>query len=210
MAHLKLTQIDVEEVARMLEDGDPEGGGYLDPETGELYGRTPDGVWGRDGLVDDDPDELDLISVGGYGGSHEGYRDMELFTDAVADPLLREELERSIQGRGAFRRFRDVVHNRDEATGKAWRAFADGRSELRALSLLGDHDVVDAAELESAAEAVATRCDEALAIVGRSLALVIDENQVPALWSRAVAEIDADRQVLITRDGEPWAVVRRR
>jgi hypothetical protein len=41
--------------------------------------------------------------------SHEAYRVMEQFIAQVPDPRLRERLEDAIAGKGAFRRFKDVV-----------------------------------------------------------------------------------------------------
>ena len=42
-------------------------------------------------------------------GSRAGYRDMELSIDLVEDPHLADRLGRSIQGRVALRRFKDVL-----------------------------------------------------------------------------------------------------
>ena len=42
-------------------------------------------------------------------GPHEDYRDMERFIRTVADPDLQDRLWRAIRGRGAFRRFKDLV-----------------------------------------------------------------------------------------------------
>lgn len=41
--------------------------------------------------------------------SREGYQDMEAFIETVRNPHLRENLEIAIQGKGAFRRFKDVL-----------------------------------------------------------------------------------------------------
>jgi len=42
-------------------------------------------------------------------GSRDGYRDMELFIGTVRDPGRADRLEIAISGRGAFRRFKDVL-----------------------------------------------------------------------------------------------------
>jgi Uncharacterised protein family (UPF0158) len=54
--------------------------------------------------------------------SHEGYRDMERFILTVQDERLQDRLWQAIQGRGAFRRFKDVLagYYREE---KRWYAF---------------------------------------------------------------------------------------
>ena len=42
-------------------------------------------------------------------GSRGGYRDMELFIATVGDPAIADRLEIAISGKGAFRRFKDVL-----------------------------------------------------------------------------------------------------
>jgi hypothetical protein len=37
------------------------------------------------------------------------------FAEAVADPVAAERLTLALEGRGAFRRFRDTVHDQPEA-----------------------------------------------------------------------------------------------
>ena len=54
----------------------------------------------------DDPDKWLWVH---YEGSRDGYRDMELFIETVRDPGRADRLEIAISGRGAFRRFKDVL-----------------------------------------------------------------------------------------------------
>lgn len=42
-------------------------------------------------------------------GSRAGYRDMERFVAGVAEPDLADRMARTLEGRGAFRRFRDEL-----------------------------------------------------------------------------------------------------
>ncbi|MCK5756464.1 MAG: hypothetical protein KAH46_27540, partial [Mycobacterium sp.] len=42
-------------------------------------------------------------------GSRSGYRDMEDFLDSVVDEALVEKLSIALAGKGAFRRFKDVL-----------------------------------------------------------------------------------------------------
>ena len=67
--------------------------------------------------------------------SHEGYRDMERFILTVQDERLQDRLWQAIQGRGAFRRFKDVLagYYREE---KRWYAFQDERIRGRILDWL--------------------------------------------------------------------------
>lgn len=41
--------------------------------------------------------------------SGEAYEDMDRFIDTLSDPQLQDRLHRAIQGRGAFRRFKDTL-----------------------------------------------------------------------------------------------------
>lgn len=44
-------------------------------------------------------------------GSRSAYRDMADSTGTVPDTWLRARLLRALQGRGAFRRFKDAIHD---------------------------------------------------------------------------------------------------
>jgi predicted nucleotidyltransferase len=72
--------------------------------------------------------------------SHEGYRDMERFILTVQDERLQDRLWQAIQGRGAFRRFKDVLagYYREE---KRWYAFQDERIRGRILDWLASKDI---------------------------------------------------------------------
>jgi predicted nucleotidyltransferase len=62
--------------------------------------------------------------------SHEGYRDMERFIQTVQDERLQDRLWRAIHGRGAFRRFKDVLAA-DYHEEKRWYTFKDDLLEER-------------------------------------------------------------------------------
>jgi hypothetical protein len=72
--------------------------------------------------------------------SHDGYRDMEDFITTVEDERLQDRLWRAISGRGAFRRFKDVLagHFREQ---ERWFAFKDARLEHRVLDWLASEDI---------------------------------------------------------------------
>lgn len=72
--------------------------------------------------------------------SREGYRDMEAFIEAVADPQLQRELERAIDGRGAFRRFKDVLLDYP-AERQRWFAFQNDIMRRRVLDWLDAMDI---------------------------------------------------------------------
>jgi hypothetical protein len=75
-----------------------------------------------------------------HADSHEGYRDMEDFVVTVEDERLQDQLWQAISGRGAFRRFRDVLvgHFREQ---ERWYAFKDARLEQRVLDWLASEDI---------------------------------------------------------------------
>lgn len=62
--------------------------------------------------------------------SHEDYRDMERFINTVRNPRLQDRLWRAIQGRGAFRYFKDVLAEYP-AERERWFAFKDHRTHER-------------------------------------------------------------------------------
>lgn len=156
---LTLDRIDVALLADALDDAGWEHTHYLDPATGELHLSGPD---------DDSPDpEHDAWVVVEGEGSRAAYRVMTDFSAALGDRRLAERLDRALEGKGAFRRFRDTLHREgDEATTRAWTAYERVRSELRALDWLAEQDLVDEAELAPARAARETGAAATLAEVG--------------------------------------------
>jgi Uncharacterised protein family (UPF0158) len=67
--------------------------------------------------------------------SSDAYRDMENFIETVEDAGLRDRLWRAIDGRGAFRRFKEVL-SEDPAECDRWYAFKSARERDRALDWL--------------------------------------------------------------------------
>ncbi len=94
--------------------------------------------WQKEDLLE--ADRVDRFYGSRYIGvpeadSHEGYRDMERFILTIQDERLQDRLWQAIEGRGAFRRFKDVLagHYREE---KRWYAFQDDRIRARILDWL--------------------------------------------------------------------------
>ena len=69
--------------------------------------------------------------------SHEGYEDMEDFIATVEDEHLRELFEVAINGKGAFRRFKDVMARYPEER-ERWFCFKDDKMKEGALEWLED------------------------------------------------------------------------
>jgi hypothetical protein len=116
-------------------EGDPlESGGRLDLKTGDVW---PEGL----GLLDtarenEDSDEGRWLRVSKQG-SGAGHGDMELFIEQLEDSRLAELMTVAIQGRGAFRRFKDALSGYpDEA--ERFYVLSEERQRGRARSWLAE------------------------------------------------------------------------
>lgn len=72
--------------------------------------------------------------------SRESYRDMQDFIATVRDPHLQRLLKVAITGRGAFRRFKDVLVDYPRER-ERWFVFRDERIKQRVLDWLADQDI---------------------------------------------------------------------
>ncbi len=68
-------------------------------------------------------------------GSHEAWQDMSDFIGQVEDGELAERLDRAIRGRGAFRRFKDILSGHEDLL-RNWFRFAEDRQRGRAREWL--------------------------------------------------------------------------
>jgi len=140
MEKKKTLKIDLDELCSAIEDSSYEHKYYLDLETGEILFLSEymddETEKLRDG-IDDDPNRYERIPK---AEPHEGYDDMQNFIATVEDEHLAELLEVAINGKGAFRRFKDVLLNYPEEREK-WFQFNDYRTQGRALEWLDDIDV---------------------------------------------------------------------
>ncbi|MFN2478198.1 MAG: UPF0158 family protein [Pseudonocardiaceae bacterium] len=134
---LRSLPIDLEELAGILE-GDPiHGGGRVDVRTGEVWPRAAIDYAQEIGKeTEEDEDEERWLWVV-CEGSREGYRDMEAFIESLADPDRADRLWIAIQGRGAFRRFKDVLGRTPDELDR-WFAFSEERQRGRARAWLAD------------------------------------------------------------------------
>ena len=133
---LRPTPVDLDELASHL-DGptDVDEGSKLELATGQLWPTDPVGIAGID-EPEDFEDQDAFIHVFALG-SRPGYRDMEAFIATVTDDRLASRLDGAIQGRGAFRRFKDAVHA-DDHWWSAWLTFSSERQLARARWWLAD------------------------------------------------------------------------
>jgi hypothetical protein len=91
-----------------FERNSPEQESFLDLETGDLLSMAdgePDAA-ARRGKVAAEPSRYLRVDS---ASSREQYRWMERFVTSVADDALRDRLLVAIDGKGAFRRFKDVL-----------------------------------------------------------------------------------------------------
>ena len=128
--------VDLDMLSTELEgDGTWSSGGYVDLKTGEVYGEsaTDAALVGEDVAIDveAEPDRwLRFDSI----ESRARWQDMADFAERQRESGLRERLERAVHGTGAFRRFRDLVH--DEGLAEQWYAFSTDRHLGRAREFL--------------------------------------------------------------------------
>jgi hypothetical protein len=130
---LDLSSIDLEEIANALADQT----GYehhwlINPDTGEIA------FWTADSGID----ELDLVVIDPLP-SWVWYQDMADFADGITDERAGRRLARAIQGKGAFRRFKDELHEEYPDLLPAWHAFRDTRARRRAVQWLADNSLID-------------------------------------------------------------------
>lgn len=136
-ALLRPLAVSLDELSEILE-GDPiHGGGRIDRLTGEVWHRAQIDYAVEVGEEDPDDEDPDRWLWVDCEGSRDGYRDMEDFIATVADPHRAELLAVAIEGRGAFRRFRDVLHRWPDLVDR-WYAFSDDRRIGRAREWLAD------------------------------------------------------------------------
>jgi hypothetical protein len=102
--------------------------------------RTADG--GIDGGTPVDLDDLGLIPIGPLP-SYVWYQDMADFAERISDETAGRRLARAIQGKGAFRRFKNELHANYPDLLPAWHAFRDVRAARRAVEWLVDNSMVD-------------------------------------------------------------------
>jgi predicted nucleotidyltransferase len=212
MKMLDVDRVDLSTLAEALEDHSEDSSWWIDPRTGELES------WSR--LFAEDPDD----SPGERGfrrieplGSGDSYADMEEFTERVADRRARDLLAHAIAGRGAFRRFKDTLHEFPELR-KEWFAFHDTRMARRAIEWLRDEGLIAEAAAERAIaahpdpEVTTGSSDEQLARrVARELRELYGERlkQVVLFGSRARgdADPDSDMDLIVVLDPmeDRWA-----
>lgn len=134
---------------------------HFDPEAPEAF-DVEAALAEMDNLHDWQKEEVleaDFVEAH-YGGrfiaipetpSYEAYDEMQDFISTIQDDRLYRRLRDATQGRGAFRRFKDILWQHP-AEQERWYAFQDNRLRERILEWLADHGIEPAEVPQPAAE----------------------------------------------------------
>lgn len=140
---LDLNVLDLGEIGYALSDQDAyEHCWLIHSQTGEMVYWSAD--TGIDGHTKIDLDDLDgeLISIRPLP-SWVWYQDMEDFAGGITDDRAGRRLARAIQGRGAFRRFKDELNEEYPNLLPFWYAFSEARALRRAVEWLAEEELVE-------------------------------------------------------------------
>ncbi|MFD6859740.1 hypothetical protein ACFWCF_20690 [Rhodococcus sp. NPDC060090] len=115
-------------------------GGYIDFRSGEVFDDTltDPAMVGADAAVDVEAEPERWLRFENIG-ARDGWNDMAAFAGRQRYTALRERLERASEGKGAFRRFRDLVDAEGLTT--QWTLFSTDRTFGRARELLADNGI---------------------------------------------------------------------
>mgnify|MGYP000922518880 FL=1 len=142
MDEKRALKIDLEDLCLAMENSSYDLDYYLDLETGEVifisdYMDDANLEELKD-RIDENPDRYEPIPK---AESSEDYDDMVDFISTVEDEHLVELLEVAIDGKGAFRRFKDVLARYPEEK-ERWYRFKNERMKERAISWLEDIGII--------------------------------------------------------------------
>lgn len=135
---LRPLPVDLDDLSAALGGDEIGGGARIDLRTGEVLPEFVIELMVEQGELDED-DEADpdrWLPVW-CDASRAAYRDMEVFIDTVADADRARRLSVAIDGKGAFRRFKDVVGRWPDEL-ERFLALKDDRERGRARAWLAD------------------------------------------------------------------------
>lgn len=198
-------RIDLGQLAHALDDRTPGTRWFVHPTRGEITAHTGDG---------DGPSGWVLIDSTTSGDS---YRDMSEFTRAVHDRRAAGLLDRAIDGRGAFRRFKNTLFEFPEVRDQ-WYRFRDARSRRRAVDWLAANDLItaeDAARERARYPDPAPTNSDVPAAVAEDLATLYGTQLRQVLlfgsWASGEGSVESDLDLLVVLDdpASAWDELRR-
>jgi uncharacterized protein YciI len=133
------TAVDLADLADQLDGDAGQGNGVVDLQTGTVW---PPGIMDYDPPAELDEESADYDEdrfVYFTPESGDAYRDMLNFTDHVTSEQLRQRLLDALDGRGAFRRFRNIVHDGPPEVLTQWQIYRQERALGRARAWLAGH-----------------------------------------------------------------------
>lgn len=142
---LDLGAVDLGELAEAMEDHSDWCTWYLSSVSGEVRFVSEETLDEGGEDLDDDPGWIVIEPV----DSREAYGDMADFVRRVPDRRAADLLGRAIEGRGAFRRFKDTLLEFDDLRAK-WFEFHDVRMRRRAIAWLAEHSVIEGTAADAA------------------------------------------------------------
>ena len=121
--------IELDMLEAAMEDSDLSNRYYLNLVTGKVVFFSDDlGLTDEDERLSEEIDESDDYVAVDRISSHEAYQWMVDFVDemvAPSDENAAEKLSIALEGKGAFRRFKDTLYRVDEKWQQAWYQFRD-------------------------------------------------------------------------------------
>lgn len=200
-------RVDLAALAHALDDRTPGTCWYLDPGTGRVEARAEDAA-APDGWVP-------VAST----SSGESYRDMSDFTAGVQHRRAAALLDRAIDGRGAFRRFKNTLFEFPEVRDQ-WFRFRDARSRRRAVDWLAGAGLIsdaDAARARARHPDPDPSNDDVPAAVAEDLAGLYGPRLRQVLlfgpWANGEGTVESAIDLLVVLDDDaaeilPWEEVR--
>jgi hypothetical protein len=114
----------------------------FDSRTGEV------GFASRDLDGEDEEPNAELVTVEPYPSSV-WYRDMADFAEGLSDERASRRLLRALDGRGAFRHFKNEIYEEYPELVSTWTGFRNARARRHAVEWLLDEDLIDETTAQS-------------------------------------------------------------
>ncbi len=198
---LTVEMTDISVLADALSDGHSDRNWWFHPSTGDV---RLSGDW-SDGFDDDELEDAGWVIVDG-GNSRGAFDDMATFAQAVGDLRASDALVRSLEGKGAFRRFREAMQM-FPALRDPWFTWSEAQAEARAVRWLLDEGHVDALDAEEALVARRRTAQAALDDVSGKRGATYQLVDAPAHWREIVESLERGESVSLTRDDVVVALI---